>query len=42
MEFIIFLNKLDKDILELIKKANYSCVEIIQTTGGWATIVLQS
>tara|TARA_Y100000589_G_C27097773_1_gene606698 strand:+ start:283 stop:747 length:465 start_codon:yes stop_codon:yes gene_type:complete len=27
MEFIIFLNKLDKDILELIKKANYSIEE---------------
>ncbi len=27
MEFIIFLNKLDKDIIELIKKANYSIEE---------------
>ena len=27
MEFIIFLNKLDKDIFELIKKANYSIEE---------------
>jgi len=27
MEFIIFLNKLDKDIFELIKKANYSVEE---------------
>ena len=27
MEFIIFLNKLDKDILELIKEANYSIEE---------------
>ena len=27
MEFIIFLNKLDKDILELINKANYSIEE---------------
>ena len=27
MEFILFLNKLDKDILELIKKANYSIEE---------------
>ena len=27
MEFIIFLSKLDKDIFELIKKANYSIEE---------------
>ena len=27
MEFIIFLNKLDKDIVELIKKVNYSIEE---------------
>ena len=27
MEFIIFLNKLDKDIFELIKKVNYSIEE---------------
>ena len=27
MEFILFLNKLDKDIFELIKKANYSIEE---------------
>ena len=27
MEFIIFLSKLDKDIIELIKKANYSIEE---------------
>ena len=27
MEFIIFLNKLDKDIFELIKKANYAIEE---------------
>jgi len=27
MEFLIFLNKLDKDIFELIKKANYSIEE---------------
>ena len=27
MEFIVFLNKLDKDIFELIKKVNYSIEE---------------
>tara|TARA_B100000212_G_scaffold311078_1_gene262541 strand:+ start:54 stop:515 length:462 start_codon:yes stop_codon:yes gene_type:complete len=27
MEFIIFLNKIDKEIIELIKKANYSIEE---------------
>ncbi len=27
MEFIIFLNRLDKDIIELIKKVNYSIEE---------------
>tara|TARA_B100000900_G_scaffold229151_1_gene194599 strand:+ start:56 stop:520 length:465 start_codon:yes stop_codon:yes gene_type:complete len=27
MEFFIFLNKLDKDIFALIKKANYSIIE---------------
>mgnify|MGYP006058785949 CR=1 FL=1 len=27
MEFIIFLSKVDKEIIELIKKANYSIEE---------------